>query len=402
MVDPITIVITEDTSELLSKTKQAVSTVNAELKHIDTKPVTESFQQIENGVKGAEVDVESFSKKAKGFFSDLKGEAGRSSVLGQSLKLLAGGGAIAGVGLAAREFKDFGEKIGEVADKLRNHNSSMATTLADAVRAIPILGDLTKGFDGLREAVTGEGLELDKENKITERNNANTKETVDLKKQGAEQVANFTEFLRHQNQQIKLLNDNDAQKKIDSFNFQREEDYNKYFTEVDVNGNRIDKTDPKSTLSKQINDIQGQYNIAKRAQDAKDALFQYAKDHPDNGNAEDSRKSAPERARLTNEYNAAFENAKNHNTSSDEVNSLFLKMDQAKRDIEILKNQEHQFNISEDTLQNATFNRSKNNAINGFPLPVQPIHVDNSHNVFYSQPVQIQGVVVNHPTNLQN
>ncbi len=153
MADPIKVVIDADTSMLLKKSKEAVDNVNKDLKTIDPKPVADGFKNAGN-------EVESFSKKTKSFLSDLKQDAGRGGALAQSLKVLNGAGAVAGIGLAAREFGNLGEKVAEASDKLRSGNATLESTVSDVVRSLPIIGDLTKGFDALGEAISGDAYQL--------------------------------------------------------------------------------------------------------------------------------------------------------------------------------------------------------------------------------------------------
>ena len=47
----------------------------------------------------------------KNVLSDVKGEFGKSSILGQTLKLAMGGGAIAAIGMAANEFATISGKV---------------------------------------------------------------------------------------------------------------------------------------------------------------------------------------------------------------------------------------------------------------------------------------------------
>jgi hypothetical protein len=127
--------------------------------------------QWKTGFAEARAEVDKTSAKTKGFFKDLASQAGKNSDLGKTLKLLSGGGAIAGFGLAAKEFEGLTEKILEVSEAARKGDTSFNQAFADIIREIPILGNLTKGFDNLRYAITGEMAvlkQLEAENKATQ------------------------------------------------------------------------------------------------------------------------------------------------------------------------------------------------------------------------------------------
>src|SRR6185312_11483437 len=85
----------------------------------------------------------------KGFLKSLKGDFGKGSALGQSLKLLAGGGAIAGLSLATAKFEEFTAKILELATATDRGSESFGEQFGELFRTLPIVGNLTKGFDNL-------------------------------------------------------------------------------------------------------------------------------------------------------------------------------------------------------------------------------------------------------------
>ncbi len=125
----------------------------------DTKDWTKGGQQ-------AQRDLDALNKKTKGFFGDLKSQFGKGSLLGQSTKLLVGGGAIAGVNMAAKEFEALSGKISEMADAYRKGETSGKEMIGEILREIPILGHITKGFDALRNAITGENVAIENANEL--------------------------------------------------------------------------------------------------------------------------------------------------------------------------------------------------------------------------------------------
>ena len=213
-MDPVVVKITEDTSDLLTKTKQAVTQVNNDLKSINTAPVSAGFKQVVNDVKQSENEVKSFSDKAKDALKSVKDEAGKGSLLGQGLKLAVGGGAIAGIGLAAKEFENFSEKIRDAANEQRKGNATTEETLGKLLREIPILGDATKGFDALADAVTGESAALAKQDEQTAESNKKM-DAIDRDiAQRRKDKATLTDEIRTLDQKLELQNTPKSQRPI--------------------------------------------------------------------------------------------------------------------------------------------------------------------------------------------
>lgn len=89
--------------------------------------------------------------------SDVRGMFGRGSEFTLLTKTLAGGGAILGLGLAAREFATMAEKARELADALRDGSKSSQEIGLEFVQSLPILGSLVKGAVALQDALLGYG-----------------------------------------------------------------------------------------------------------------------------------------------------------------------------------------------------------------------------------------------------
>lgn len=131
---------------------------------IDGTPTVRSIREV---VKEAHVMGDMIKKDAmqgenafKSAFAGIKSELGKGSVLGQSMKLLAGGGVVAGLGLAMHQFEDVTGKMAALADEIRSGDKAWDEITSDFLRTLPILGEMTKGFDNLREAMTGEKFEI--------------------------------------------------------------------------------------------------------------------------------------------------------------------------------------------------------------------------------------------------
>lgn len=90
--------------------------------------------------------LEAGAKKARGILGQLQALSGKSSPLGQITSLVKGGGAIAGVTVAARELAEVAERFKES----RDANDSWQTT---ALKTIPIVNNLYSAFSRLGEVI---------------------------------------------------------------------------------------------------------------------------------------------------------------------------------------------------------------------------------------------------------
>lgn len=103
-------------------------------------------------------DAESFADKLKG----VKAKLGEESVFGSALKSLRGAGALAGVGLAARELDGLARKITD----LNNQYSAGKITVRDyadeLIRSIPVIGSLGTALGELAFSFTAAGKEAAK------------------------------------------------------------------------------------------------------------------------------------------------------------------------------------------------------------------------------------------------
>ena len=94
-------------------------------------------------------------KKSKGFLGDLKSMFGKSSTLGLLTKTLMGGGAIAGIGLIAKEFAKTGEEAEKLTTEFRQGKINSDQLAQGLLESVPIIGSLVKGAEGFSEALTG-------------------------------------------------------------------------------------------------------------------------------------------------------------------------------------------------------------------------------------------------------
>jgi hypothetical protein len=106
--------------------------------------------------------AESLSSKAKSIEENLLGGSERG------LRGLLKGGA---VGFIGEQFDQFAEKAAELSDKLRGGEISVSEMAGDLARSVPILGSFIKGFDSVREAITGERAAIERINEEAKEQN---------------------------------------------------------------------------------------------------------------------------------------------------------------------------------------------------------------------------------------
>jgi len=107
------------------------------------------------GAKSAESDVDSLSGKFKSFLGDTKADFGKGSALGQSMKLLAGGGAVAGITMAINEAKKAADAIGEVTAAYRAGKIGAGEMTEKIIASIPVIGQAWQLGKSIKEAFTG-------------------------------------------------------------------------------------------------------------------------------------------------------------------------------------------------------------------------------------------------------
>ena len=95
-------------------------------------------------------------KKSKGFLGELNSIFGKKSVLGQLGKLVVGGGAVAAISMVTKEVAAFAEDLEKLSTGWRTGGKAADEANAVFMRSIPILGNLIKAGESLKEALTGE------------------------------------------------------------------------------------------------------------------------------------------------------------------------------------------------------------------------------------------------------
>jgi DNA repair exonuclease SbcCD ATPase subunit len=110
-------------------------------------------------------EVDKTSKKAKSFFSDMKSSFGKSSTLGQSLKLIAGKGAIAAFTGVATELKSWAEDIGRIKQEMAEGKIDTAGMVDELARGAPIFGQWWSAGRAIHDLMSSDTQEIQKQNK---------------------------------------------------------------------------------------------------------------------------------------------------------------------------------------------------------------------------------------------
>lgn len=130
--------------------------------------------------------TETAKKANKSFFDDLKSNFGKSSALGQSLKILAGSGAIFALGKIASEFDNLTKKIGEYSAKVAQGEATWGDFSGEMARSIPVVGSLGDGLANIYELVSGDSTYAAGLAVATKRQNEHTQSMVAFAKAAAE------------------------------------------------------------------------------------------------------------------------------------------------------------------------------------------------------------------------
>ncbi len=167
---------------------------------LDEAPAVRSLKNVgkEAGAMKGTVEQQMGAAGASGgkaFFKGLNAEFGKKSVLGQSLKLAAGGGAIGGVALAVGKFQELAGSVEDLATAFRKGDQSASEIWGGFLRGVPILGGMVKGFDSLREAVTGEAAAMAKDAEYVKASEDSLKRQVEIVEHGKKAAMEWAEII---------------------------------------------------------------------------------------------------------------------------------------------------------------------------------------------------------------
>ena len=173
-------------------------------------------RQWSKGFNDAGKDVDRLNAKTKGFFKDLNSSFGKSSSLGKSFTLLAGGGAIAGLTLAGRQLKSFADELVQIRNEFDAGAISAGEMAEKVAGAFPVFGQFFQAGRSIRELFTGEQAEIARINTEAERTNRIIDITLRINKQIKQSLADEAAEIRRINREIeKHGKDRFTSRKID-------------------------------------------------------------------------------------------------------------------------------------------------------------------------------------------
>lgn len=135
----------------------------------------------------------------------IKEEAGRGSLLGETMHLLLGAGPIIGLKYLTEAFAGFAEKIAAAMDETRKGNGDLGEFFGTLSREVPILGGFIKAFDALREAVTGEKAAMEEDAQAVKESEAHWKERQKLIEDGKKSIESWIVVIQKLRDELRLL-----------------------------------------------------------------------------------------------------------------------------------------------------------------------------------------------------
>ncbi len=101
---------------------------------------------------------------AKGFIQGINSELGKKSLMGQSLKMAMGGGAVMGLSMAGNELSSLTKNMVEMKDAFKEGKISGGEFAEKIASSIPVLGKFWEAGRNIREILTGEEAAMRKLN----------------------------------------------------------------------------------------------------------------------------------------------------------------------------------------------------------------------------------------------
>lgn len=129
----------------------------------DATSAEKAIDQVQKDFQEAVPKVEASSSKIKDALKSIKAEGGRGSSIGQLGQLLRGAGAVAGITILTRELAAATGKAADLATQLRLGKISGGEFAEQMAASVPILGQAWQAGRNIREIITGENAELEKQ-----------------------------------------------------------------------------------------------------------------------------------------------------------------------------------------------------------------------------------------------
>jgi hypothetical protein len=123
-------------------------------------------------------------QKFKQAMGALKEDFGKGSLLGQGLKLAAGGGAVAALNMLSMKMRGLGADLRDLSEHWNDAGVSQEETMTKMVGAIPILGNVVLAMHDVEEAITGQAARIKDNTEQWKRYQDVLKETAKLQAEG--------------------------------------------------------------------------------------------------------------------------------------------------------------------------------------------------------------------------
>lgn len=163
-----------------TKATQAIAAVKGDVRDFK-QDVDKNMAGVKEAIGQAGVQG---GQKFKQAISSLKEDFGKSSLLGQGLKLAAGGGAIAGLNLLSMKVRSVGADIRDLAEHWNDLGVDEEQAMTKVVGTIPILGNVVLAMHDVEEAITGQQAKIQDNTAQWKAYQDTLKETAKLQAEG--------------------------------------------------------------------------------------------------------------------------------------------------------------------------------------------------------------------------
>lgn len=155
------------------------------------------------GANTAGKDLDRLKDKTSGFIKDLKSSFGKGSLLGQSLKIAAGGGAIAALSMAGKELTEMASKIHAIRNEMGETTKSGSEIAIAIGESIPVLGSFVSAGKEIGDLLADEVYHYTAMNKVIAEEKKLHQDILDIKKQAAKADADAMEKLGHDQRKLR-------------------------------------------------------------------------------------------------------------------------------------------------------------------------------------------------------
>lgn len=161
---------------------ESIAKLNAQVS-LDVATWAKQESAFKKRLDGFARSVNQPTSSAGGSFGSLSRGFGGGSGVGSIGKILAGGGAVAGVTILSREITQAATTVGEYRRAYKAGEMSARDLAAESARAVPVLGDMIKAFDSIGQAFSDEPSAAFFDQQAAAQNAKNAEQEARLKKQ---------------------------------------------------------------------------------------------------------------------------------------------------------------------------------------------------------------------------